>query len=258
MRECSCSQSRGNTYWPYSFPKVETKLGIAQILVDEKTITKTAAGMLGVVGADNALPGQIARLSEDGTAIEWYTPDHIQADGRTIVKDSIGNISIAGVDIASIGQVLQIADDGSVKWCDQLISSVDNQTLSVAENGTLSISGSDSASNGQFLQIQEDGSVAWVALDFDERINTINETLRGNDGQLLSYADGSPAWVDAPSLQTDWNETDESSVSFMRNKPQITSNDDALDVLCEYGYVNPIASGPTSLFVDNSGKIFEL
>ena len=257
MSECSCNQHLVNANWPYAFPKVETKIGVAQILVDEKTITQTDAGMIRIVGADTALPGQIARLSEDGNALEWYTPDHMQADGRTIIKDGDGNLSIIGVDTASIGQVLQIADDGSVKWCDQLINSVDNKTLSVSENGTLSISGSDSASNGQFLQIQEDGSAAWVTLDFDERINAINDTLHGSDGQFLSYIDDSPTWVDATSLQADYNESDESSVSFIKNKPQITSDDDALDVLYEYGYVEPIASGPTSLFVDNSGKIFE-
>lgn len=257
MSECSCNQYRVTANCPYTYPKVETKICVAQILVDEKTITQTDAGMIRIVGSDTALPGQIARLSEDGTAIEWYTPDNMQADGKTIIKDIDGNLSIIGVDTASIGQVLQIADDGSVKWCDPSISTIDNKTISLSANGTMQIAGSDSASNGQFLQIQEDGSVAWVTLDFDERINEINDTLHGSDGQFLSYVDDSPTWVDATSLQADYNATDETSVSFIKNKPQITSDDDALDVLYEYGYVEPIASGPTSLFVDNSGKIFE-
>lgn len=257
MNECSCSQSNVNASWPYKFPRVETKINLAQVLVDHKTIEQSQTGELRIIGSDGASPGQIARISADNTSIEWYTPDHMQADGRTIVKDEFGNIGIIGADNASAGQVLCIGQNGNIEWIDQSISNIDNKTISVTSNGDMQIHGSDTASAMQFLQMQEDGSVKWVTPEYGDMIAAINEKLSGSDGQYLSYSDGSTSWVDGIILQGDWSEENTSSVSYIKNKPQVTSDDDALDFLCEYGYANPVAIDDTTLLTDNSGNIYE-
>lgn len=56
-------------------------------------------------------------------------------------------------------------------------------------------------------------------------------------------------------IQSDWNETDESSLAFIKNKPD---ESDALALLAEVGFVEPVADADGSIYTDENGNIYTL
>lgn len=105
------------------------------------------------------------------------------------------------------------------------ILEVDGRTIVQDADGVIRIAGSDSADDGQIPMMNGEHFLQWVS----------------------------------PSvLQSDWNEVDDTTSAFIKNKPLITSDDDTLDVLCEYGYVNTIANSSNAIFTDNSGRLYTL
>lgn len=56
-------------------------------------------------------------------------------------------------------------------------------------------------------------------------------------------------------VQSDWNQTDESAVDFIKNKPD---ESDALALLAEVGFVEPVADADGSIYTDENGNIYTL
>lgn len=250
--------------------------GGATLSVDGRTLVEDDNGVIKIAGSEAAEPGQVARISSDGTKIEWYTPGDIQIDNRTIVKDADGNIGLIGFAEAEVGQVLSIANDGSVSWVTFEKVSADDKTITKSENGSIHIFGAESAEVGQIPRIKDDRTLEWFTPNHDDKmdknvydpngrnsdifaeIDAVSEMLHGTDGQYLSHNGVSTQWVSPSALQGDWNEVDETTSAFIKNKPEITSDDDALDTLSYYGYVNVIANESNMIFTDNSGKLYTL
>lgn len=51
----------------------------------------------------------------------------------------------------------------------------------------------------------------------------------------------------------DWDETDETSMSFIKNKPD---GDDALELVVEMGLVEPITSDDGAVYTDTDGNVY--
>ena len=70
-------------------------------------------------------------------------------------------------------------------------------------------------------------------------INAIDET-KADRGELV---------------QSDWNQTDETALDFIKNKPD---ESDALALLAEVGFVEPVADADGSIYTDENGNIYTL
>lgn len=62
-------------------------------------------------------------------------------------------------------------------------------------------------------------------------------------------------FITGEETQSDWKETDESSLSFIKNKP---NEDDALALLMETGFIEPVTAADGSVFVDSNGALYSL
>ena len=56
-------------------------------------------------------------------------------------------------------------------------------------------------------------------------------------------------------LQSDWNQTDEKSHDFIKNKPDEI---DALEIVAEMGLVDPVSAEDGSIYTDENGVLYTL
>ena len=65
-----------------------------------------------------------------------------------------------------------------------------------------------------------------------------------------------PDWVKPVEfVQSDWNQTDETAMDFIKNKPD---EEDALAILSEMNFVNPVMASDGSVFTDNNGALYTI
>lgn len=82
-------------------------------------------------------------------------------------------------------------------------------------------------------------------------------------GQLIkvkTVQDGKPTeWeaVDMPS-QPDWNQNDNTKPDYIKNRPLIATNDDAMDLLAEIGIITPITNSNGEILTSSSNEIYSL
>lgn len=56
-------------------------------------------------------------------------------------------------------------------------------------------------------------------------------------------------------VQSDWDETDETSLAYIQNKPD---ENDALELLSETGMIEAVAAADGSIYVEDTGVIYTL
>lgn len=76
-----------------------------------------------------------------------------------------------------------------------------------------------------------------------------DEVVEENDGA----GSGSVAQV-----QADWNQNDETAVDFIKNKPEIATDDDIMDMLTELNTVEPVVTADNSILTSSTGEIYSL
>ena len=59
-------------------------------------------------------------------------------------------------------------------------------------------------------------------------------------------------------LQSDWIQTDETKIDFIKNKPIEETEDDALEMLTEMGILDPIQDEENNILTDEDGNIFTI
>lgn len=65
--------------------------------------------------------------------------------------------------------------------------------------------------------------------------------------------------VDIPEqVQTDWNQTDEAASDYIKNKPEIATDEDVMELITKLGYVIPVASSDGSIYIEEDGVIYSL
>ena len=58
--------------------------------------------------------------------------------------------------------------------------------------------------------------------------------------------------------QPDWNQNDEAAADYIKNKPLIATNDDAMDLLAEIGIITPITNSNGEILTSSSNDIYSL
>ena len=75
------------------------------------------------------------------------------------------------------------------------------------------------------------------------------------NGQPVEWTYANAGGQGVAQIQSDWKQTDETAVDFIKNKP---SKNDALDLVSEMGFVVPVADAQDNLFVDADGNVYSL
>ena len=82
----------------------------------------------------------------------------------------------------------------------------------------------------------------------------------GKTIKVKAVQDGKPTeWeaVDMPS-QPDWNQNDNTKPDYIKNRPLIATNDDAMDLLAEIGIITPITNSNGEILTSSSNEIYSL
>ena len=58
--------------------------------------------------------------------------------------------------------------------------------------------------------------------------------------------------------QPDWSQNDEAAADYIKNKPLIATNDDAMDLLAEIGIITPITNSNGEILTSLSNEIYSL
>ena len=82
----------------------------------------------------------------------------------------------------------------------------------------------------------------------------------GKTIKVKTVQDGKPTeWeaVDMPS-QPDWNQNNNTKPDYIKNRPLIATNDDAMDLLAEIGIITPITNSNGEILTSSSNEIYSL
>ena len=58
--------------------------------------------------------------------------------------------------------------------------------------------------------------------------------------------------------QPDWSQTDEAAADYIKNKPLIATNDDAMDLLAEIEIITPVTNSNGEILTSSSNEIYSL
>ena len=81
----------------------------------------------------------------------------------------------------------------------------------------------------------------------DKMVTSINNVIPDENGNVV---------VEVPEVvQPDWNQTDEASADFIKNKPD---EFDALEIVAEMGFIEPVADENGNIYANENGNIYTL
>jgi Tfp pilus assembly protein FimT len=60
------------------------------------------------------------------------------------------------------------------------------------------------------------------------------------------------------SSKADWNQADETAADYIKNKPEIATDEDIMDLLSEIGAVEPVTTSDGSVLTNSTGEIYTL
>ena len=84
----------------------------------------------------------------------------------------------------------------------------------------------------------------------------------GNNGYWMLWDIDKGTYVESElpqnSVQSDWNQNDETKADYIKNKPSIATNDDAMDLLAEIGIITPITNSNGEILTSSSNEIYSL
>ena len=84
----------------------------------------------------------------------------------------------------------------------------------------------------------------------------------GNNGYWMLWVTDKGTYVESElpqnSVQSDWNQNDETKADYIKNKPSIATNDDAMDLLSEIGIIEPITNSNGEILISTSNEIYSL
>ena len=84
----------------------------------------------------------------------------------------------------------------------------------------------------------------------------------GNNGYWMIWDTDKGTYVESKlpqnSVQSDWNQNDETKADYIKNKPSIATNDDAMDFLAEIGIIEPITNSNGEILISASNEIYSL
>ena len=84
----------------------------------------------------------------------------------------------------------------------------------------------------------------------------------GNNGYWMLWDTDKGTYVERElphnSVQSDWNQNDETKADYIKNKPSIATNDDAMDFLAEMGIITPVKNSAGEIFFSPSNEIYSV
>ena len=84
----------------------------------------------------------------------------------------------------------------------------------------------------------------------------------GNNGYWMLWDTDKGTYVESElpqnSVQSDWSQNDETKADYIKNKPSIATNDDAMDLLSEIGIIEPITNSNGEILISTSNEIYSL
>lgn len=84
----------------------------------------------------------------------------------------------------------------------------------------------------------------------------------GNNGYWMIWDTDKCTYIESEipqnSVQSDWNQNDETKADYIKNKPSIATNDDAMDFLAEIGIIEPITNSNGEILISASNEIYSL
>lgn len=82
------------------------------------------------------------------------------------------------------------------------------------------------------------------------------DKIIGTSGQIVGFDEGGNAVAQdfTPSVQPDWNQTDETALDFIKNKPVEETEDNAMEMLFDMGIIVP-AVDDGAILTDENGNI---
>lgn len=104
-------------------------------------------------------------------------------------------------------------------------------------------------------------AVATIVANAPEDFDTLKEVADWISNDTLGTADllqrmtTAEEKIVALDVQADWNQTDESAKDFIKNKP---NENDALALLAETGFIDPVSAADGSVFTDSNGVLYTL
>ena len=72
---------------------------------------------------------------------------------------------------------------------------------------------------------------------------------------IVTSINGQTGDVDA---RSDWNQNDEAAADYIKNKPLIATNADAMDLLAEIGIITPITNSNGEILTSSSNEIYSI
>lgn len=91
---------------------------------------------------------------------------------------------------------------------------------------------------GEIIIYEKDASHAYDRIKIGDGVSNVNDLPFANE-----------------LIQADWAQTDETQLDFIKNKP---NENDALALLAETGFIDPVAAADGSVFTDDKGTIYTL
>ena len=84
----------------------------------------------------------------------------------------------------------------------------------------------------------------------------------GNNGYWMLWDTDKGVYVESKlpqnSVQSDWNQNDETKADYIKNKPSIATNDDAMDFLAEMEMTTPVTNSNGEILISQSNEIYSL
>lgn len=99
-----------------------------------------------------------------------------------------------------------------------------------------------------------------IAAELGNKVDKIEgKGLSTNDytdeekAKLASISEGA-----GKAIQPDWNQNDSTAKDYIKNKPAIATDDDAMDFLAEMGMITPVTNSNGEILISSSNKIYSL
>lgn len=92
----------------------------------------------------------------------------------------------------------------------------------------------------------------------------VSNSLDNSETIIEDYVDVLEKWkqdvIDniPKQVQTDWNQNDNTSVDYIKNKPSTATNDDSMDFLAEMGMITPVTNSTGEILIGPSNEIYSL
>lgn len=107
------------------------------------------------------------------------------------------------------------------------------------------------------------GHIVQIDVPADAKFtDTTYNVVTTSENGLMSYSDKTKldgiAEGAEVNVQADWNQNDETTADYIKNKPLIATDEDILDLLYSQGYLIPAGANDNTIYTDNNGNLYVL